>query len=378
MSHDSRGPLERWLRAGLIDPATADRIRAFEAEQDHGAGLGWPVRIALGLGGLLLGAGILLFVEAQWDVLSPFARFLLVLSMVGALHAAAASVGESLPVLSSMLHAVGTIALGAGIFLCGQIFNLDEHWPSGFLLWAVGAAAGFALLRDSPQLGLAAVLWPAWLASEWIDDLSVAHAQRPLAAGLVLLAVTYFTATTREQRSEHRRMLQWIGGIALVPMLVMVIAFGIDRPMRLEMLQHAPGWLAFGWGVALLLPLGLGRMLHGRWPWEIGVAAAWVIVLVEICTRISRVDESPWLYLWCGVGAIGMVAWGVRETVTARINVGVLLFALTLLAYYFTNVFDKLDRAASLLGLGVLFVGVGFALERTRRRLVRRAEGAMS
>jgi len=45
------------------------------------------------------------------------------------------------------------------------------------------------------------------------------------------------------------------------------------------------------------------------------------------------------------------------------------------MTFYFSNVMDKLDRSASLIGLGVLFLGMGWALERTRRKLVARVQG---
>src|SRR5512138_2075651 len=69
--------LARWLDAGLIEPGAAERIRAFEARR--GDGTRWPVRLAVGLGGLLLSAGILLFVAAHWDAIGPAARFVLLL-----------------------------------------------------------------------------------------------------------------------------------------------------------------------------------------------------------------------------------------------------------------------------------------------------------
>jgi hypothetical protein len=68
--------------------------------------------------------------------------------------------------IRAALHATGTVSLGAGIALAAQIFNLEEHWPGGALLWAAGAWTGFLLLRDWPQAALAAVLTPARLASE--------------------------------------------------------------------------------------------------------------------------------------------------------------------------------------------------------------------
>ncbi len=139
--------LERWTTAGLIESSTAERIRIYEVQQEKTQGLRWPVVLAIGLGGLLLGAGVLLFVAAHWDTLSPGERFGLVLLLVALFHVTGAFAAERFSVLAATLHAVGTISLGAGIFLAGQIFNLQEHWPGGLMLWAFGAWVAYALLH---------------------------------------------------------------------------------------------------------------------------------------------------------------------------------------------------------------------------------------
>ena len=48
-------------------------------------------------------------------------------------------------------------------------------------------------------------------------------------------------------------------------------------------------------------------------------------------------------------------------------------FAITVLVFYCSSVMDRLGRSASLVGLGLLFLGGGWALEQGRRRLVTRA-----
>ena len=78
-----------------------------------------------------------------------------------------ATVAARFQSLSIALHTVGTVALGAGIALAGQIFHLSEHWPSAVLLWAVGAAIGWIFLRHWTQAALVAILIPYWLAGEW-------------------------------------------------------------------------------------------------------------------------------------------------------------------------------------------------------------------
>lgn len=375
--------LKRWEAARVVDAATAERIRAYEVEQGKSAGMRWPVILAISMGGLLLCAGVLLFVEAHWDVLSPAERFSLVLLLVAAFHAGGAVTAERLAVLSSVLHTTGTAALGAGIFLAGQIFNLEEHWPGGFLLWALGAWLGWLVLRDWPQLLLAAILTPVWLAGEWDVRAGMYMGNERVASqSLLLLAITYFTVRPADQSSAIRRALMWLGGLALIPATFVAAErwWGGHYEAR-----GSAAVLVVGWVVGFGLPLALAYWLRGRGAWMNLVAAFWVVVLGTMGTT-SETDAARnlflyfWreagVYLWCGLGSIAMVAWGLKEFRRERINMGVAGVALTVVVYYFANVLDKLGRSISLIGFGALFLVGGWVLERTRRRLMARLNAA--
>jgi hypothetical protein len=370
--------LARWTESGVIDEDTAARIRAFELARAASLGLGWPIWLALAFGALLVGAGVLLFVSAHWDSLSPSARFGLVLVLVAVFHLGGAVMADRFPAMATALHAVGTVALGAGVFLAGQIFNLEEHWPGGLMFWALGAAAGLLLLRDWPQLALTALLVPAWLVGEWM----VAATRGPLAgdsrglhvaeAGVFLLALAYFTAMRGERDDARRRSLMWLGGAALIPASLVLSSpdwLGMGRTSR----PIIPfGLLALGWTVAIAGPLFAAFMLRGRAAWTHAIAAAWVLLLFAV-----RAAGGPTAaYAWWATGATALAAWGVREGRNERINMGAVIFAATVLAFYFSQVMDKLGRSLSLVGLGILFLAGGWALDRLRRRLVNLAQGA--
>ncbi len=49
---------------------------------------------------------------------------------------------------------------------------------------------------------------------------------------------------------------------------------------------------------------------------------------------------------------------------------------MTLIAFYFSTVMDKLGRSASLVSFGLLFLLGGWKLEQLRRKLVARTGGA--
>jgi uncharacterized membrane protein len=270
--------------------------------------------------------------------------------------------------------------LGAGIFLAGQIFNLQEHWPGGVMLWMIGAWVAFALLRDWPQAMLVALLTPAWLSSEWID---ATHrwigSDKILAAGLLLLAITYLTALLPEKETPVRRALMWIGGLALIPCVLLVTIFGTIAYHY--QFPTPESYRVLGWLAAFSLPLILAWWLRRSAWWMNGIAALWVIALVTT-TLSSQPHESLLRYAWrqlgpygiCALGSIGLIAWGLKEARKERINLGVAGFALTVLFFYFSAVMDKLGRSASLIGLGLLFLLGGWLLEKARRRLVARLE----
>ena len=65
-------------------------------------------------------------------------------------HLAGAALATRSGALSSTMHTLGTIALGAGIALTGQIFNLEEHWPGGVMLWALGAWLARRMRAENP------------------------------------------------------------------------------------------------------------------------------------------------------------------------------------------------------------------------------------
>jgi uncharacterized membrane protein len=371
--------LARWIAAGLVDEAAAERIRAFEARQQAGQGLGWPVLIAIALGGLLLASGVLLFVAAHWDNLSPAWRFTLVLLMVAVFHVSAAAVAGRFPALATTLHAVGTICLGAGVFLTAQIFNLQSHWPGGLLMWAIGAGIGWALLGEWPQAALLAVLGPAWLASEWgyFTDAANLPSRLILWHGLTLCSLTYLTARTPEREDTSiRRALMWIGGLTLIPLAP---SLGSDAGWPVVRQYVGTGWLAVGWAVAFGLPIVLAWFLRRRAARMNLVAAAWAAVLAALTWLTAGSDHLAALmwrdfgrFLWLWLGWVGLIAWGLGEARRERVNLGVAGFAITTLMFYFSSVMDKLGRSASLIGLGVLFLVGGWMLERTRRRLVAR------
>lgn len=371
--------LERWVDARLIDPLTAERIREFEGSSDK-KGLRWPAVLAVSFGALMLCAGILLFVAAHWDELAPSQRFALVISMVAVLHVAASILGEKVPSIGTALHVAGTASLGAGIYMAGQIFNLNEHWPGGLMLWSLGAAIAWLVLRQWPQALLAAVLIPWWLGGEWdVATEGYRGAMSIAAQGFLLLSIFYLTTTPKEHNRYLRLGIIWIGALAIIPTMCAVI-FSADSAdlvwyRRLHPSEVPIGLQIFGFAVAYLPVLLLAVITRKKQAIATFGAAAWIFFL-SIISNYRNVDSNPLLYLWVALGACAFCYWGVQENRKLFINYGTTIFAIDLIAFYFSNVLDKLGRSMGLILLGVIFLAGGWVLNRLRTDLIARATTA--
>jgi TRAP-type C4-dicarboxylate transport system permease small subunit len=70
--------------------------------------------------------------------------------------------------------------------------------------------------------------------------------------------------------------------------------------------------------------------------------------------------------------AVFIIWWGVRLLSRVLVNLGIFWFAIAVAWFYFSNLIGKMGRSLGLIGLGVLFLAGGWALEKMRRRLLGR------
>jgi uncharacterized membrane protein len=394
---DFEALLKRWQSAGVLEADAANRIRAWEAEQSHPsppkfptaqvAGIRWQGVVALVLGALLLGTGVILFVSAHWDELSRSGRFALILAMVAVFHLAGAIVRDRYHGLSTALHAVGTVATGTAIALVGQIFNIEEHWPAAILLWAVAALAGWALLRDEAQQTLALLLFPAWLFCEF-EYSTEQHIGQAVYLGrfLFVWAILYLTFFLGSRRKVAQGILFASGAVTTITGTFL-------------MLQGWQSWSAtqtfipfgtrfWGWAAIATLPLVIAAFKGHKG--LIPPAAAIVMAIVLPWAQHIRVvnfgparkytftHNEPNLaaHVLVAAFAVFLIWWGVRQASRALVNLAIVYFGLAVAWFYFSNIFDKVGRSLGLIGLGVLFLAGGWALEKMRRRLLARMETA--
>ncbi|MBB5056903.1 putative membrane protein [Granulicella aggregans] len=370
----------RWQAAGLLDERTATSIRTFEETQAKPRGRQWQVLLALILGAILLGAGVLLFVAAHWDEVSPATRLCMVLAMLIFFHGLGLLVRERFAGLATAMHAVGTISAGAAIALVGQIFNMNEHWPAAVLLWALCAAAGWLLLRDHFQQTLTLLLVPAWIVAEWADRTSAYTGADVYLArmGLVIGAV-YLSAFLHSRRRAMAGILFAVGAV-LMPVSIGILASGWMpgyQPLDFGFVTLTARMMSFGI-VAAAIAAGIAWDRRSAFPASVAAGLGMALPWAQTTIAEQGFKGHPWTrsepsvlaYALVAAAAVFLVAWGVRSSAKALVNYGVVAFAMTVMWFYFSSVMDKLGRSVGLIVLGVVFLAGGWALEQTRRRLL--------
>ena len=371
--------LVRWQAEGRVDARTAAGIRA-EYTASRRVSLG---RLLLWLGGAFVGIGLLWLVAANLDELSPVARF----ALVGVLWLGAVAGAELLAVRRSAgssdavvgaARLVAALAYGAVVFQAAQSLQVpawSSHllgvWAAGALLYAYATGAVGALL-----VGLVAGTgWYVWAVTEQTTSSSgVALALLLSAGAATAVAVLHGRWSPRAFAGPWR---------AAAALLALSGLFGAALPPFGEDATAVPAVVWGGAAVVLLALAAAGAVTAqgtGRLELAAGLAVVvlgWLVLSWQPAPdpgpgpvtgeALARAVVAILVYLLAAVwfAALGVLRGAERLT-------GVAAAALVVFTVFQSfAVFEPiLSGAALLLALGGVLTGVGYLVDRGRRRLV--------
>lgn len=365
--------LARWRAAGWVDADGAEAIladaRARRPQQASASSL-----LVL-LGALLLCLAAAAFVAANWPAIPRPGKLALCIGLLWAAYAAAAV--ADMRRASALAHAfalLGASLFGSGIMLVSQMYHMSGAIADLFLVWGLGALATGALLRTTPSLVLAALLFigwdvtsaEAWTSSGWT---------KPVLAHLAFPPVWALTAAALWRRG-------WRGGFHLVAigLLYWVLQLGF-RVSETNAEDSPSAWLPVIAIAALAFGAGLWADRHptGRAraePLRAGLGAtvaiyAFIALFLALLAVAAMADDFGALEallllapttgaLWIGAagGSRGMVGWAVAGLAVALVTIYVATVANSMLG---TAVFFL----AAALGVGGV-AWIAFRLDRAR------------
>jgi uncharacterized membrane protein len=418
--------LPTWTRDGLLTEDQARRIRArydfAEIDLDRHAGPGRFIQALSVFGALLVGAGILTWIAANWDGMSDALRLGMIFTSVVGLQWGGYELAfrrGNHPHVGQALLLIGNLAYGAGIFLVAQIFHLSGHWPNAFLAWGLGALAVAVAVEAVPVFALAAGALTVW----GIGEAAEFHGNGlwSLAAVGALFAVSYWRNSKSHLavavlalgawlavvpgasfQTEELLPTAWLAGAGLL-----VAAGVLHRSLGRPDLQDAWRRVGLGGGMLALLLLSIRPLAH-EFVWHdgarTGVGAAWALLaaaaaastwaLVAARERLARLEAGAALaatglgagWLLTGFsgseipialvfntalfsGSAALVALGLHDRRPSLAYSGLGWFAIGLFALYVDFGWDRLDRSLFFTVGGLLLLAGGWALERQRRRI---------
>jgi uncharacterized membrane-anchored protein/uncharacterized membrane protein len=167
--------LPLWQQQGLLGSAQASGIMdLYESEAEVQDRRGKRVSFALyGLSACLFGLAALLLIGFNWEAMPREVKLATVLTVIATTYGLAFWAKRWSPMLGEIGFFLGSLFYGAGIWLVGQAFHLDAHYPDGLFWWAVGVLP-LALLLDSLLIHFLFVTLMAWWAGlemQWFSHL---------------------------------------------------------------------------------------------------------------------------------------------------------------------------------------------------------------
>jgi uncharacterized membrane protein len=404
---------ERWVREGIVGADQAERIRGLYPPPKPARP--WATLIFCGLGAVIVGLGVILLFAYNWRAMPKVAKLATVFISLGAAHAGGLYLFQTKPryrALGEALTIAGTMLFGAGIWLVAQIYHIDEHFPTAFLVWGLGAFLMAWTMPSVFQALVAAALFCLWTGTESARFDTPMHAALPLLLlGLLPLAyrersrvlllclvvavgvaLAFTTAACTDGALPFVALLAvavlamgagWLHesgslfpeaapcyrGLGLVVYLVLlyVLSFGEVARDILDLRQHQP-WTGLAyWAAPLASALLAWVALAVRYvrrrgeldlPGDIWLAPLALLAAYALTVFLPHGDR--WMValpfnLVLLAHAVSFMAYGVRRGELRTVAIGcVLLIALTGARYA--------DLFSSLLARGLAFLVVGASL----------------
>lgn len=375
--------LRHWRERGLVSDELELRLRS--ASQELGQSqTSNVVRAALAvLGGGLVLAGLILIIAENWEALHRSVKLGSWAALQCGFLAAAFHLSRRWPERPYLAEAFTLVAGGwvlGGISLVSQIYHLDARPANGIWLWlALVLPLAWAVERRAVSVVVFVASVTA-LGLEVADSSSWVHADRAdgpwLWLGLPALCAVAASALPRPVGWLRDWVGAWIFGAGQVFLLVLGASQDLDRS------DLGAAWLVAAAGIAAALAMP-HRLLPQAWgsngarlvvgltllPWIVlGEAYSGTVLLDQLAVGLSWVIQL-------GV-AILIIRAGARSSSKSWVNLGYLALLVGVMTRYFDFFGEFLEGGVALVGTGLAMLFVLYALEKARRRTLRREVAA--
>jgi len=358
------------------------------------------------LAAVLIGVGVILVMGSNWDQIPRFARLAILMAATVGLHYLGYRLAyerRTYPVAGGALLLIGALIWGASIFLISQMYHLgggDGGEATGLLYWFAGVLPMAYILRSRLQLGLALLIGTAWLmliqSSAFDGPYGQIIVPRYLAVGALLYALGLL-----HDRWEPTRVYAGV-----------LKTFGVVYALvTTYILSYRDFWMTYGWysrssarpsevlwlaiaGAAIVLAaMSAARYLMPSRRDRtaacegLSTAALGAIAIAAIILTYSNLLAHHYHSYHAGpitapiafnlvllALELGVISLGWFRHQAGWMNLGLVMFGIQVVTRYFDIFGSLLSGGFFFIGIGIVLLGCGFALEKARRRLLATSE----
>jgi uncharacterized membrane protein len=346
------------------------------------------------VGAVLVAAGIVLLIAANWDAIPRGVKLATGLVLMLGAHGAGYWLREvrgDYRKTGEALHLVGALLFLGNIALVGQIYHLSTRPPNAFLLWWAGIAALPWLLRSHALHVLALLAFGLWFgvevnqADSWISLDDECQVLGYALLGLIYVGLGY--VLRRGPFALFARITERLG-------LFLFLLFVYPLTWRGFLDEYQSGVVGSYWilpGLAALAAILVGAgaknlALERQWRWTWALTLILAAGLVAVPFYVPHEQVWGWRAGLTPVNAFAALALfvfcllqiqvGLQERSAALVNLGIAFIALDIVAAYI-GLFGTMSRTGLMFVVsGVFLILFGIYMEKKRRSLMKRIQAA--
>jgi uncharacterized membrane protein len=377
-----------WVEQGIITEEQREEIVSQYEGEDSSRG----IRAVLLLGAVMVGLGALLFVGANWSAIPVAGRMAILVGLTTAAYYSGWNVKyerEGWNKVGDAVLLIGSVLVGATLFLTAQTFNIEAnvHWL--LLLWLVAVAPVSYAVNSKPTLLLSVVLL-GWWSGSYVGGGSLFDVAEGFFTnigayafyGITLYGVGRIHEGTRFD--DFASTYKTFGPVFFFAMTYAVAVSELAVVWEIEGLEGSA--FLFLMFLTALTTAGvnvyLGKLDEKvEAAWYAGafalslltVGISWILVETELIGETDELLVNALTVLYHAAFlalVVGIVYMGYTKRATAYVNIGLLFFVLYTGYLYVAKIATYLGTSlAFVLGGLILLVG-GVYLEKKRREIV--------
>jgi uncharacterized membrane protein len=380
--------MDLWLKEGIILPDQKERILAryrLLKTADEKAGPGKLITTISILGSILVGVGVILFIASNWSAIPNWGRLLVVFSSMLASYGFGFYLryeASNYPKVGASLILLGSLIFGAGMFLIAQIYHITVHYPNGPLLWGLFVLPLAYLLRFKSLISLAIFVLLIWLGMEAHLRASIpSYLETTSLLPLFFMAGIALWGVGLVHREWEALKIVSSPYILIGTLITFFAGYLLTFNLYGGRFESNPLFIFYPGIAVLFLGAVIVRCLPGKkekgWiPETLSLVVLMVIIIFlslffpKASSTSVRGDLRLFLNLLFALEIFGLIILGFIRRYPVYVNIGLLFFALDVIARYFDFFWELLPRSLFFILGGLLLLFGGILLERKRRKIL--------